>query len=1129
MKHYPQALIILFSCLSLSGQNFDPWTVWMQGGRMEFDSSCTFNFICDDQNPESFDHCNGEWCINTFPSSHTFSKVIDMEVDFEGNIWAIGEAAGGIGIFPHIAMYDGESWYAFNRDNSAFGKPNPDPFPPQGNSLSLINLSVSPTGVIHCLSQNYELYKFEEGIWERNLLANTGMTSSFLDLAEIDHEGKIWIAGRSPVELAVWDSTSWTVYSTANSPLQNRSITAIDFSSNGDTWIGTAGDGVLQLDLQGVWTQYTRTNHAIKRDEISDLRVINDSIWITTSSAGISLFDGNIWADLATQDFFSTGPIASGQTKDFWVGTNNGLARFNGASWDIIYSDSLNMPAGIVRAQLIDISGNIWVEQRSGSPTIGKIGFIAENVYTPIRSSFTEPYNFFPSSTGDLIYNEKNGTWRYDGTDLSVDSFANPNAGYRYFAEDLSGNWWSSSGQSSIVRFDGVNNTNWNPQNSSLPDNIRINGIFLSQNGTIWIKSITKGVAYFDGNDWVVFNTANSGISSDFIIGIGQAADGTIIIVDSGGRLNFFDGSNWIIKNANIPGQSTLNEAYLAIKDTSNIWYTKDGHGLIHYFQGNINSYTTGNSGLSSDQFAGMVRQANGDIWLATRVAWGGVIVFDGNTWEILTRDNSPLPHGSIWAMKKDKFGNTWIGGRGYVAKIDNSEDPLYPVSGTVFYDANSNGLLDSTELGIPHQKLIFTPGNSIVFSNQDGKYNTFLPPGNYEVELIPSLQYQTSVGTNKLTFVLDFLNLESRGNNFGLIPSETGVDVAGNLAVGRWRCDRETRIWLTITNRGGSIADSSELQLILDDRTVFRSADVQPNLQLGDTLIWQVGELLPLESQTIEVFAEPQQGTIGDTLFTQLLVSSMRDGSLNNNRDSSDSPFFCSFDPNDKLNQPKGIGENFEIKLGQDIVYTIRFQNTGNDTAYQVSLLDTIDTNLSLESLEILGASHTFETFYLGNRLLQFKFDNIFLPDSLTNPAKSQGYIKYRISPKTMLRPGTSVYNKAAIYFDANPPIITNTTQNTYVDFFTSRIPFVKKNPILVFPNPTRNKLGVDLSNLSPAQLVKIELINLYGVRVQLFPPPNPGDRTFDLHLSESVKPGYYFLSFQFKREKFIVKISVQ
>src|SRR5690606_19417277 len=116
---------------------------------------------------------------------------------------------------------------------------------------------------------------------------------------------------------------------------------------------------------------------------------------------------------------------------------------------------------------------------------------------------------------------------------------------------------------------------------------------------------------------------------------------------------------------------------------------------------------------------------------------------------------------------------------------------------------------------------------------------------------------------------------------------------------------------------------------------------------------------------------------------------------------------------------------------------YLIRFQNTGNDTAFTVVVRDTLDANLDVTTLNLLGYSHPMEFKVSDQGMLTFTFNNILLPDSNINEPASHGYIEYNIQSKKDLDFGTEIKNTAYIYFDFNPPIITNTTLNTIYDPF--------------------------------------------------------------------------------------------
>ncbi len=161
------------------------------------------------------------------------------------------------------------------------------------------------------------------------------------------------------------------------------------------------------------------------------------------------------------------------------------------------------------------------------------------------------------------------------------------------------------------------------------------------------------------------------------------------------------------------------------------------------------------------------------------------------------------------------------------------------------------------------------------------------------------------------------------------------------------------------------------------------------------------------------------------------------------------------SYDPNDKQGFPTGTGSEHDIRPGQTIDYLIRFQNTGTDTAFTVVIRDTLTTFLDPLSIRPGASSHLYTWDLSGQGVITFTFNNIMLPDSNVNEATSHGFIQFNISPRSDTPLGSSIENEAAIYFDFNAPIFTNTTWHT-----------IEKSPLKseLFPEPKSPVGGLDI-----------------------------------------------------------------
>jgi uncharacterized repeat protein (TIGR01451 family) len=190
-------------------------------------------------------------------------------------------------------------------------------------------------------------------------------------------------------------------------------------------------------------------------------------------------------------------------------------------------------------------------------------------------------------------------------------------------------------------------------------------------------------------------------------------------------------------------------------------------------------------------------------------------------------------------------------------------------------------------------------------------------------------------------------------------------------------------------------------------------------------------------------------------------------------------------YDPNDKQVFPGGWGPDGNVEQGAEFKYTVRFQNTGSDTAFKVVLIDTLDADLDIASLQIGNASHTFQfnVSGKGRPVLRWTFDNILLPDSNTNKEKSHGFVSYSVRPKAGLALGTRLENFADIYFDYNDPVRTNTTVNTLwvptlnpgildTVFVTATKKPMAEMEISIYPNPTKGKLEVNVPEAGFLQL---------------------------------------------------------
>lgn len=392
-------------------------------------------------------------------------------------------------------------------------------------------------------------------------------------------------------------------------------------------------------------------------------------------------------------------------------------------------------------------------------------------------------------------------------------------------------------------------------------------------------------------------------------------------------------------------------------------------------------------------------------------------------------------------------------------------EGESFAVIGVVFHDVNGNKIQDNDEYGVMGQRIMLLPDSCFTLTDEAGKYRFVVPEGNYRAKL--EIQGDWDLTTDSTSYALSFPDDEERNRDFGIDSENKEYKLSTSLTSAPTRCGFTVPFWLSYQNNSTFQTDG-KVMLIADSEATYKSSSPTVSAVNGDTLVWDFARLLPSQRKQIQVtFEMPGVDNIGDTLTFEHISQAISGGSvLFSKADTMRSEIRCAYDPNDKTPTPFGIQEERFTLKDATLEYRIRFQNTGNDTAFNVVIRDTLQAEFDLNSFEVVASSHEVRTqVEVGKRAIAFHFEDILLVDSVRDEPNSHGFINFRIKPKSGLAENTEVRNKADIYFDFNPAIVTNYTLNT-----------------LVTTLPIDKVAGIEVDNLS-------KLVNIY-------PNPNNGGR---------------------------------
>jgi Secretion system C-terminal sorting domain len=254
-----------------------------------------------------------------------------------------------------------------------------------------------------------------------------------------------------------------------------------------------------------------------------------------------------------------------------------------------------------------------------------------------------------------------------------------------------------------------------------------------------------------------------------------------------------------------------------------------------------------------------------------------------------------------------------------------------------------------------------------------------------------------------------------------------------------------------------GNMADSLDYRIFLDS---FLVKTAKYKLNSADTL----SLVIPSNGKTVRVEADQdsshpelkQRAIYFEGCGNGVSISTGKINLFSNDPSNIGEAVSCmiirdSYDPNEKVALPEGP----TVLSEQEMLFTIRFQNTGTDTAYSVVVADTLYSSFDPATINTIASSHPYKFELTGkiNPRMAWIFGGIKLPDSTTNERASHGFVTFKAKMKSGLANGVQITNQADIYFDYNSSIRTNkiirTIGNPYPDQTFSILSFTAPDTV--------------------------------------------------------------------------------
>jgi len=406
-----------------------------------------------------------------------------------------------------------------------------------------------------------------------------------------------------------------------------------------------------------------------------------------------------------------------------------------------------------------------------------------------------------------------------------------------------------------------------------------------------------------------------------------------------------------------------------------------------------------------------------------------------------------------------------------------NDCDDVGIINVSAFYDNNQNTVLDANELYFSNGYFTYEANNDGVINTVHSSTGTFTiasydDTDTYDINYYFYDEYSDCYDVSTITFQdVSVLLGENATVEFPIINEQSCEDIAVYLINQQTPRPGFTHTNFLVIENLSVVESSGTVNYTLDEDLLLYSISTGSNYTAttnAEGFNLDFVNLQPQQSIIVLVTLEtPSSVELGELVTnTATYTTTTNDLVADNNISSVTEEVIGSYDPNDKM-ESHGSDILFDDFVASDeyLYYTIRFQNVGTAEAITVRIEDVLDAQLDESTFQMLRSSHDYVVTRTDNNLV-WNFNNINLPAEQDDAEGSNGYVYFKIKPNAGYDIGDIIENTAAIYFDFNDPIITNTFQTEFVE--TLSVESFEAVNFTIYPNPAKDEVTIQLVNSS-------------------------------------------------------------
>ncbi|HEX3397738.1 MAG TPA: two-component regulator propeller domain-containing protein [Steroidobacteraceae bacterium] len=295
-----------------------------------------------------------------------------------------------------------------------------------------------------------------------------------------------------------------------------------------------------------------------------------------------------------------------------WVGTQEGLARFDGVRFVVFDHDNEpRVPDKHITALYVDTAGRLWIGTRAGIAIYEQGHFESLSVAPALAHAFVRA----------IAQGKKGRIWV--GTESGLFGI----------------------GAGKAVSFDS---------HSGLTDS-RIRALLEDRDGILWVGT-AAGSQRFQGNRFEALSFG--GAAAEQITALHQDMQGAVWLgTDNGSLYRYAEGRFTVVAGAGHLGSLVL--ALTSDRDGT-LWIGTHGGGLVRWRDGNMDALRT--SQFTSGELGALLEDDEGSLWVGS---WGEGLLRLRNGKFVSAGEPEGLQKDVAWTITPRAAGGVWVGSDG--------------------------------------------------------------------------------------------------------------------------------------------------------------------------------------------------------------------------------------------------------------------------------------------------------------------------------------------------------------------------------------------------------------------------------------------------------------------------------